>query len=87
MKLICKNQCGDGDCVISKFQTQKEAIMLLESLLTATNHFSLMSDLNDLQNDCRDDNGNTLFPDKYKVPLKIINLIIQKYRLRIVDGP
>lgn len=85
MKVVCKNQFYDGDATLFECETKSGIICWLENVLMATNRFSLLSELNDVQADCHDENGKTVFPDKYEMPIKIINLLIQKFKLRVVD--
>lgn len=85
MKVICKNQHYEGDAVVFECDSKSGIICWLEDILMATNHFSLLSELNDIQSDCHDENGKSVFPNKYEMPTKIINLLIQKFKLRVVD--
>jgi len=83
MRVVCKDQYYDGDATLFESDSQKEIVNWLENVLMATNHFSLMSELNSVQANCHDKSGKTVFPNKYEIPIKIINLVIQKFRLTI----
>jgi hypothetical protein len=85
MKIVCKNQFYDGDTVLFECESKRGIICWLENLLRAVERFSLLSELNDIQSDCHGDDGKTVFPDKFEMPIKIINLVIQKFRLRVEE--
>ena len=71
---------------LEEFDTIVEVIYWLDKMLFAVNDFSLMSELNDLQRDSKSENGESLFPDKFRMPLKIYNYILQKFNLKIVEN-
>lgn len=66
-------------------ETEEDVIGWLDELLMRTNGFSLMSELNDIQCECRcaAENGGQSFPDKFAIPLKILNYAIRPYGLRV----
>ena len=64
---------------------ERDVIGWLDELLMRTNGFSLLGELNDIQCECRcaAENGGQSFPDKFAIPLKILNYAIRPYGLRV----
>lgn len=64
---------------------ERDVIEWLDELLMRTNGFSLLGELNDVQCECRcaAENGGQSFPDKFAIPLKILNYAIRPYGLRV----
>ena len=64
---------------------REDAIRWIEDTLVATTGQSLMLKLNDIQLGCRSENGETLFPDKFTMPLCIVNLVLKEFNLEIKE--
>ena len=60
------------------------AINWINDVLEATNGFSLMSELNDLQGAFRTESGVTI-ESKYDFPLMVINALIRPYNLLLAE--
>jgi hypothetical protein len=63
---------------------QKDAILWVDDVLRATTGFCLLSRLNDIQAACRK-GDKTVFPDKFAMPLCIVNLAIKEFNLEITE--
>lgn len=70
---------------LATFADEANAIDWLDTVLVATTGESLRSRLNEIQLECRDENGKTLFPDKNKLPLCIVNLVLKEFNLETKD--
>ena len=72
--------------VILETETLHEAIRQADKILSAVSRFSLISELNNLQQDCDiEGEGENRLPDKFNMPLRIYNYILAKYRLAIKE--
>ena len=65
--------------------TQEGAQDWLDALLEHTADFSLLGALNDMQSGCRFENGETMFPNKSEIPLYLVNLVLQRFNLKIEE--
>ena len=65
--------------------SQEAAQHWLDALLEHTADFSLLSALNDMQSECRFENGETMFPNKSEIPLYLVNLVLQRFNLKIEE--
>lgn len=65
--------------------TQGEAQDWLDAMLQHTAEFSLLGALNDIQACCRDKNGEPLFRLKSEIPLYLVNLVLQRFNLKIEE--
>ena len=83
-----------GQNELNKFATKKEAIEWVSEVLHEVKDFSLLNALNEIQGVCKaigpsDKNGNAqmveCFPNKYEMPLLLINLVLKEHGIRI-DG-
>ena len=63
---------------------QEDAIRWVDDVLHATTGFCLLSRLNDIQTACRK-NDKTVFPDKFAMPLCVVNLAIKEFNLEITE--
>lgn len=66
----------------------KETIDWVDMLLMSVHDFSLMGELNNMQQWAGASvtkEKTTNFDDKYTIPLYFINLVLYKYNLRILD--
>lgn len=70
---------------LATFVDEANAIDWLDNVIVATTGESLMSRLNKIQLECRNENGETLFPDKSKMPLCIVNLVLKEFNLEIKE--
>lgn len=64
---------------------ESNAIGWADNVIYAITGESLMSRLNDIQLGCRSENGETLFPDKFTMPLCIVNLVLKEFNLEIKE--
>ena len=72
--------------VLHTAETQENAMRWLSLVLekASKDRFNLWSELIDLQHDCYNETtGKTIFPDKTKIPLAIINLVLKEYGIWI----
>lgn len=87
----------DGEHTFYTGETQQGAMCWADNLLRCVNGFSLMSKLNDIQSDCnrnvelpKEAGGGRMvvecFPNKYEMPLIIVNLVIKEHGLKIEEG-
>jgi hypothetical protein len=60
------------------------AMWYVEKMLHAVCRISLMSILNDLQQECGGDDENSPFHNKFTIPLSIVNLVLKEYHIKIV---
>lgn len=78
----------DGERMsLATFMNEANTIGWLDNVIAATTGKSLMSRLNEIQLGCRNENGETLFPDKDKMPLCIVNLVLKEFNLEIEEDP
>ena len=77
---------------LNSFATKKEAIDWISEVLYEVKDFSLLNALNDIQNvgvvlGLADKNGDAqmirCFPNKYEIPLLLINLVLKEHGIRI----
>lgn len=67
---------------------QEDTIRWLDLLLDAVKKVSLMTKLNDIQRDCNEGRSQSdpiVFPNKFTMPISIINLVIKEFGLKIVE--
>jgi len=64
---------------------QEKAIRWLDNLLDGTSRFRLISRLNDIQGECNLDRDPPPFPNKFAMPLGIVNLLIKEFGLTIEE--
>jgi len=84
-KVVGVNLGGDTP-VFYRSHSQEEITYWLDALLERTSRFHLISELNDLQLEClhSGENGVSSFPSKFTMPLVIVNLVIDKFGLKII---
>jgi len=75
---------GGGD-ILDREPALSKAITWLDNLLVGTSRFSLLSKLNDIQAECNLDKNPPPFPNKYAMPLGIVNLLIKEFGLQIEE--
>ena len=77
---------------LNSFATKKEAIEWISEVLHEVKGFSLPNALNEIQNvgvvlGPSDKNGDAQmiqrFPNKYEIPLLLINLVLEEHGIRI----
>ena len=77
---------------LNSFPTKRGAIEWVDKVLSTVKHFSLLGALNEIQGVCNvlgpaDRNGDAqmivCFPDKYEMPLLLINLVLKEHGIRI----
>lgn len=83
---------GNERILLFDCESRSEAMNKVEVLLTAVVGDGcdsiLMSKLNEIQQEAQYGSGKVnekLFPNKYEMPLSIINLILEKYNLEITE--
>ena len=75
--------------LIRDFQCRASAIEFINGLIFATNGFYFLGALNDIQSDAMfnrsefEKDGVVPFPDKYTMPLSILNLVLKDYNISI----
>lgn len=74
-----------GRTSLATFADEANAIDWLDNVIAATTGKSLMSRLNEIQLECRNENGETLFPNKSAMPLCIVNLAVKEFNLEITE--
>lgn len=84
-KVLCES--GGEDCCVHRAESQEAVTCWLDIVLYAVTRgrFSLMSELNEIQSECNDDEMER-FPNKFTIPLMIVNLVLQPYGLWIKEG-
>lgn len=65
--------------------SQESAQDWLDAMLQHTAGFDLLEVLNDIQRECRFENGKTMFPNKSEIPLYLVNLVLQRFNLKIEE--
>ena len=85
-KVLCENG-GEPYCVY-KAETQEAVTRWLDIVLekATRGRFGLMSELNDIQTECQVAYNKGCFPNKFTMPLKIVNLTLQPYGFWIKDA-
>ena len=77
---------------LNSFATKRGAIEWVDKVLSEVKNFSLLGALNEIQGVCdvlgpADKNGDAqmieCFPDKYEIPLLLINLVLKEHGIRI----
>lgn len=85
-KVIGENR---GDVALFQSESIKETIDWLNELLLTVHDFSLMGELNDMQQwagvSVFEQDEKNRFNSKYEIPLYFINLVLHKYNLSILD--
>ena len=85
-RVLTFNQRGDL-FVLHTADNQENAMRWLDLVVEkiTKGKVSIWSELNDLQRDCiNEQTEETIFPDKTKIPLAIVNLILKEYGVWIV---
>lgn len=72
----------DEKRLIYSCSDREDAILWVADLLDCVANFNLMGVLNDLQ---VDDKGQIVFSSKWDIPLRIVNLLIEKYKIMVVE--
>lgn len=69
-------------------ETQERVTRWLQDVLHAVRGIHLMSKLNDLQTACMScaEGGGEAFPNKFTIPLYVLNLVLQPYNLKVEFG-
>ena len=72
----------------ANYSNQEDAMRWVDNLLEAIEGYSFLSELNEIQAECNPHSWGTpendkVFPDKFKMPLKIINLVLKEHGLKI----
>lgn len=75
----------DGNTVFDQSPAQTKAIDWLEDILYAVKHESFIDELKSIQKECNQDKDPQPFPDIYKMPLCIVNLVLKKYELTLEE--
>lgn len=80
-----------GETVFYKSESQERITRWLDSLLYAVKGFRLLSALNDIQTECNPKNAamneaDKVFPNKFSMPLIILNLVLKEHGLKVVYG-
>lgn len=75
----------NGNTALDQTNAQIKAMDWLEDLLNAVKHVSLLSKLNEIQAECNLDRDPEPFPNKYTMPLCIVNLVLKEYGLEIEE--
>lgn len=85
-KVIGENR---GDIALFQSESIKETIDWLNELLLTVHDFSLMGELNEMQQwagvSVFEQDEKNRFNSKYEIPLYFINLVLHKYNLSILD--
>jgi hypothetical protein len=76
----------DGKGVLDQEPALSKAITWLDNLLDGTSNFSLLSKLNEMQVVCNRGKDPKPFPDKFAMPVCIVNLLIKEFGLRIEEA-
>ena len=77
--------------LIRNFNCRAAAIEFINGLLFATNGFYFLSALNDIQTDAMfnrtqfEKDDVVPFPDKYTMPLSVLNLVLKPYHISIKE--
>lgn len=77
----------DGKGALDQEPALSKAITWLDNLLDGTSHFSLLSKLNEMQVVCNRDKDPKPFPDKFAMPVCIVNLLVKEFGLQIEEAP
>ena len=95
IRITCYNNdpdCGDvrtlakfenGNTALDQEPALSKAISWLDDMLEAVTSFSLVSALNAIQAECNLDKDPEPFPNKYAMPLCIVNLVLKEYGLEL----
>ena len=83
-RTLAEFEDGHGG-VLDQQTAQSKAMDWIDDLLDATKNFSLYAALNDIQAECNLDKDPKLFPDKTKMPLCIVNLVLKEHGLRLEE--
>ncbi len=79
---------------LNNFPTKRSAIEWVDKVLSELKNFNLLETLNEIQSVCKvigpaDKHGDAqmieCFPNKYEMPLLLINLVLKEHGIRI-DG-
>lgn len=74
--------------VLTTASTQKEVMEWIEDLLNSVKNTSLLMALNEIQAECNlhswgMPDKDKVFPDKFQMPLCIINLVLKEHGLKV----
>ena len=75
----------DGKTALDQEPALSKAICWLDDMLEAVKGFSLVSALNDIQTKCNIDKDPPPFPNKYAMPLCIVNLVLKEHGLELEE--
>lgn len=75
----------DGDTALDQQKAKSKALYWLDDMLDAVKGFSLLSALNDIQDECNLDKEHPPFPNKMEMPLCILNLVLKEHGLRLEE--
>ena len=75
----------DGDAVFDRETALSKALGWLDDMLVAVKGFSLFSALNEIQAECNLDKEHPPFPDKYAMPMCILNLVLKEHGLELEE--
>lgn len=87
IKIRCNSDYHESPRTLASFEgdnAQENAMAWVEDLLLSVARKSLMSALNDIQCKCNEGHnpdGPQIFPNKYTMPLCIINLVLKEHRI------
>ena len=76
--------------VLTLETTQKDAMLWIDDLLSSVKNISFLGILNSIQTECnlrhwgeKQKDEYEIFPDKFKMPLCIINLVLKEHGLKV----
>lgn len=75
----------DGDTAFDRETALSKALGWLDDMLDAVKGFSLFTALNDIQAECNLDKEHPPFPNKYAMPLCILNLVLKEHGLTLEE--
>jgi len=84
MKIYAK--AGAEWCPLIALDSQREAMEWADAALLAIAGESLIGELNDIQAECNLDKDPKPFPDKFAMPLCIVNLVLKEFNLELREG-
>lgn len=81
-KLVFKKDNNEETCIT--FADKKSAIIQADSIAQALLNVCILRELNDMQSEVLyEDEHSAIFKNKFTIPDYFINLILQKYNMRI----
>ena len=76
--------------VLTLEKTQQDAMLWIDDLLSSVKNISFLGILNNIQAECnlrhwgeKQKDEYEIFPDKFKMPLCIINLVLKEHGLKV----